>query len=151
MEKAFSKNEQLLELAQKTSDPESVKADLEKWLNDITAQNDEILKTAWEYIDQCPNTERSSQLSAKASKTMISSKASGSKVSKCSSQREREMLIAKQKREEIERQNEAALRLAKQKQELELEQLHEESRKRLAEAHLVELELQDDLSNTTRI
>ena len=58
------------------------------------------------------------------------------------------MLIAQHKREEIERQNEAALRLAKQKQELELEQLQEENRKRLAEAHLVELELQDDISET---
>ena len=40
----------------------------------------------------------------------------------------------------------AALRLAKQRQELELEQLQEENRKRLAEAHLVELELQEDPS-----
>ena len=67
-------------------------------------------------------------------------------MSKSSSQRQRELLIAQHKREEIERQNEAALRLAKQKQELELEQLQEDNRKRLAEAHLVELELQDDLS-----
>ena len=40
---AFSKTEQLLELAKKTSDPASVKADLEKWLNDTTVLNDEIL------------------------------------------------------------------------------------------------------------
>ena len=75
-----------------------------------------------------------------------SSKASSSKVSKTSSQRQRDLLIAKHEREEIERQNEAALRLAKQKQELELEQLQEENRKRLAQAHLVELELQDEAS-----
>ena len=56
------------------------------------------------------------------------------------------MLIAKHKREEIERQNEAALRLAKRKQELQLKQLQEENRKRLAEAHLVELEIQEDPS-----
>ena len=36
------------------------------------------------------------------------------------------MLVAKQRKEEIERQNEAALRLAKQQQELELERLQEE-------------------------
>ena len=146
MTKAFSKNEQLLELAKKTSDPASVKADLEKWLNDTTVQNDEILRSAREYIDQCPNVERSSQSSARTSKKVKSSKASSSKVSKSSSQRQRELLIAQHKREEVERQNEAALRLAKQKQELELEQLQEENRKRLAAAHLVELELQDDLS-----
>ena len=146
MTKAFSKNEQLLELARKTSDPASVKADLEKWLNDTTVLNDGILKSAREYIYQCPNVERLSQSSAKTSKKVKSSKASSSKVSKSSSQRQRELLIAQHKREEIERQNEAALRLAKQKQELELEQLQEENRKRLAAAHLVELELQDDLS-----
>ena len=33
MTKAFAKNEQLLELAKKTNDPEAVTADLEKWLN----------------------------------------------------------------------------------------------------------------------
>ena len=148
MTKAFSKNEQLLELAKKTSNPAFVKADLEKWLNDTTVQNDEILRSAREYIDQCPNVERVSQSSAKTSKKVKSSKASSSKVSKSSSQRQRELLIAQHKREEIERQNEAALRLAKQKQELELEQLQEENRKRLAEAHLVELELQDDISET---
>ena len=146
MTKAFSKNEQLLELAKRTSDPASVKTDLEKWLNDTTVQNDEILRSAREYIDQCPNVERSSQSSAKASNKVKSSKASSSKVSKSSSQRQRELLIAQHKREEIERQNEAALRLAKQKQELEIEQLQEENQKRLAAAHLVELELQEDLS-----
>ena len=36
MTKAFSKNEQLLELVRTTSDPAPVKADLEKWLNDTT-------------------------------------------------------------------------------------------------------------------
>ena len=75
-----------------------------------------------------------------------SSKTSSSKASKTSSQRQRDLLIAKHKREEVERQNEAALRLAKRKQELELEQLQEENRKRLAEAHLAELELQEDPS-----
>ena len=144
--KAFAKNEQLLEVAKKTSDPASVRADLEKWLNDTTIQNDEILRSAREYIDQCPNVERSSQSSAKTSKKVKSSEASISKVSKSSSQRQRELLIAQHKREEIERQNEAALGLAKQKQELEIEQLQEENRKRLAAADLVELELQDDLS-----
>ena len=144
--KAFAKNEQLLELAKKTSDPASVRADLEKWLNDTTIQNDEILRSAREYIDQCPNVERSSQSSAKTSKKMKSSKASCSKVSKFPVKENANCLLLSIKRVEIERQNKAALRLAKQKQELELEQLQEENRKRLAEAHLVEVELQDDLS-----
>ena len=37
----------------------------------------------------------------------------------------------------LEQRQQAALRLAKQKQEFELEQLKEENRKRLAEVHLV--------------
>ena len=36
---------------------------------------------------------------------------------------DRDLLIAKQRREEIEKQNEAALRIAKQQEELELERL----------------------------
>ena len=74
--KGFAKNEQLLELAKKTSDPAPVRADLEMMnddLNDTTIQNDEILRSAREYIDQCPNTERSSQSSAKTSKKVKSS------------------------------------------------------------------------------
>ena len=69
-------------------------------------------------------------------------------MSTSSSQRQSESLIAQHKREEIKTAKRSALRLAKQKQELELEQLHEEYRKRLAKAHLVELELQDDLSDS---
>ena len=146
MTKAFAKNEQLLELAKKTNDPATVTADLEKWLKVTSIQNDGILRSARDYIDQCPNTDNSSQTSVKAATVKTkSSKVSSSKASKTSSQRQRDLLFAKQKRE-VERQNEAALRLAKQKQELELEQLQEENRKRLAEAHLVELELQEDPS-----
>ena len=122
MTKAFSKNEQLLELAKKTNDPESATSDLEKWLNDTTVQNDEILKKAREYIDQYPQSENPSQSSQKSATVKTkSSKRSGSKLSKTSSQRQRDLIIAQQRREEIEKQNEASLRLAKQKQELELE------------------------------
>ena len=59
MTKAFSKNEQLLEIATKTSDPAFVAANLQNWLNDITVRNDEIGMSARKYIEQCPNTERS--------------------------------------------------------------------------------------------
>ena len=43
-------------------------------------------------------------------------------MSKTSSQWQQDLVIAQQRRAEIEKQNEAALRLAKQKQQLELEQ-----------------------------
>ena len=172
MTKAFAKNEQLLELAKKTTNPNSNSADLEKWLDDTTVENDTVLKKAREYVDQLPASDTVSQLSAKTTtKKSKSDKTSCSKVSKTSSQRQRDLIIAKQRREEIEKQNEAVLRLAKQKQELEMErwkdeqermrkeherlrkeqalqveELEEENRKRLAEATLTELELRDDLT-----
>ena len=103
--KALAKNEQLLELAKKTNDPATVTADLEKWLNDTTVQNDAVWRSAREYIYQCPKTDNSSQISVETStKRTKSSKAPSSKVSKTSSQRQRDLLIAKHKREEIERQ-----------------------------------------------
>ena len=94
-----------------------------------------------------------------------SSKATSSKISKTSNQRQRDLIIAQQRREEIERQNEATLRLAKQKQQLELEQQElelqklrkdkalrveeqGENRRKLAEAPLFEMELRDDMSDS---
>ena len=61
MTKAFSKNEQLLELTKKTNDPASTSADLEKWLHETTVNNDETLKRAREYIDEQPHSEKLSQ------------------------------------------------------------------------------------------
>ena len=46
MTKTFAKNEQLLGLANESTNPESVKPDLEKWLNDVAVRNDEILTKA---------------------------------------------------------------------------------------------------------
>ena len=167
MTKAFAKNEQLLELAKKSNDPLTITDDLEKWLDDVTVENDRILQKAREYIDQCPQSEKSSQTSRKAATVKTkSSKVSSSKMSKTSSQRQRDLVIDQQRRAEIEKQNEAALRLAKQKQQLELEhqelellklrkeqalrveELEEENRRKLAEAILTEMALRDDLSDS---
>ena len=51
--KAFAKNEQLLDLANKSSIPGSVEPDFEKWLKDVAVKNDEILKKAHESVDKC--------------------------------------------------------------------------------------------------
>ena len=154
-----------------------MKDDLETWLSEVITQNDTILKKAREYIDECPSVDGASQPSTTApSKNKQPSKMSSAKTSRqsrTSSQRQRDLLIAKQRREEIEKQNETALRIAKQQQELELErlqqeqeqlrlradrlkkeqalrveELQEENRKKLAEATLTELELRDDLSDS---
>ena len=167
MTKAYAKNELLLDLANKSTNPESVKPDLEKWLNDDAVKNDEILKKAREYLDNCRKADNASQTSVTPlTQKTKSSKVSSSLRSKTSSQRQKELLLAKQRREEIEKQNEAALRLTQQKQDLELKRMQqeqerlkeelalrvaevqEENRKKLAEATLIELELQDDLSET---
>ena len=165
MTKAFTINEQLLDLGNKSSNPESVKPDLGKWLNDVTVENDEILKKAHEYLDKCQQTDNASQTSKVPSTNKTKSiKVSSSLRSKTSSQRQKELLLAKQRREKIEKQNEATLRLTQQKQDLELKRMQqeqkrlkeelslrvaevqEENRKNLAAATLIELELQDDLS-----
>ena len=167
MTKTFAKNEQLLDLANKSTNPESVKPDLEKWLNDVAIRNDEILTKARDYLEKCLQTDNASQTSIVLSTNKTkSSKVSSSLRSKTSSQRQKELLLAKQRREEIEKQNEAVLRLTQQKQDLEIKRMQqqqerlkeelafrvaevqEENRKKLAEATLIELELQDDLSAT---
>ena len=177
MTKFFSKHELLFDLASKTEDPSLVKHDLETWLSEVTTQNDTILKKARDYIDECPSVDGASQLSTTATSNnkqpSKTSSAKTSRQSRTSSQRQRDLLIAKQSREEIEEQNEAALRIAIQQQELEIErlqreqeqlrlradrlkkeqalrveELQEENRKKLAEATFTELELRDDLSDS---
>ena len=173
MTKLFAKHEQLFELAGKTKDPSLVTQDLETWLNEVTIRNDETLKKARDYIVQFPLVDAASQSSTTVTKSKQPSKTSSSRTSRqsrTSSQQQRHLLIAKQRKEEIERQNKAALRIAKQEQKLELErlqeeqellrlrtdrlrkeqalrveQLGEENRKKLAEAAFTELELTDDL------
>ena len=66
--------------------------------------------------------------------------------SKTSSQPKQDFVIAEMKREKIEKQNEAAIRLAKQKKQMELDELEENNKKRLAEASLQEFELLDAIS-----
>ena len=166
MTKAFAKNEQLVTLSSKTDNEEAVKADLEKWLNDVSTKNDEVLRKAREYIDNCPKADQKSHSSADSIQKASSKKSSTANKSRSSSQRQKELLLAIHRREELERQNESLIRLAKQKQELELkkldqekerleqeqairlQELEEENRQKLAEARLNEIELTEDVSET---
>ena len=160
MSKLVRKHELLLDHSKKTENREVVTLELETWIKEVTVTNDRVLGTARDYIDQCPPTESASQVS----RTTTTQKTASSRQTTTSSQKA--LLIAQQRREEVERQNAAALRLAKQKQELELEalqqqaeclkkqqalslaELQEENRQRLAEATLAELQLTDDVSET---
>ena len=63
MTQVVAKNEQILDLASESINPESKKPDLEKWLNDVAFKNDEILKKAREYLEKCQRTDNASQTS----------------------------------------------------------------------------------------
>ena len=86
-----------------------------------------------------------------------SKRSSISTKSKTSSQKQKELVLAMQRREELARQSENALRVAKQRHEfarkrleeeqaLQLEEMAEENRRKLAEARITELELTENLS-----
>ena len=157
MTRAFSKNEQVFALASKTTNAEALKAYLEQWLKMVTELNDEILRKAREYIDACPAADEKSHSSVGTVNKKASKRSSISTKSKTSSQKQKELVLAIQRREELARQSENALRLAKQRHEfarkrleeeqaLQLEEMAEESRRKLAEARITELELTENLS-----
>ena len=157
MTRAFSKNEQIFALASKTTNAEALKADLEQWLKEVTEQNDEILRQARDYIDACPATDEKSHSSVATFNEKASKRNSISTKLKTSSQKQKELVLEMQRREELERQNENALRLPKQRHEfarkrleeeqaLQLEEMAEENRRKLAEAKITELELTENLS-----
>ena len=66
--------------------------------------------------------------------------------SKTLSEKKRDLMILKKQQEELERQAKVSLRLKEQQGRLELEELAEEHRKKLAEIELKGLELEDELS-----
>ena len=164
MTKAFTRNEQLITLASETSDSGNIQADLEKWLSEVTVQNDEVLRNAREYIDCCTESAVKSHSSIGTVNKSAYKRSSTYGKTKTSSQRQKDHLLATHRREELERHNAIAIRLAKQKQEvarkqlerkkerleeeqaLQSKELKEKNRRKLAEAKLTELKLTDDLS-----
>ena len=121
---AFGKNEDLLKLAAKTENPTDLTRILEEWSEGLIALNDEYLSKARASINSIGETEeggsRLSQGTAKRSSKHSKSKAtSKSQVSVSSSQRRPQQKIARLKREEVERQNAAELRIAQEKAEQE--------------------------------
>ena len=150
MTRAFSKNKQIFALASKTTNAEALKADLEQWLKEVTEQNDERLRKAREYIDACPAADEKSHSSVGTVNEKASKRSSKSRTS---SQKQKELVLAMQRRE-------GALRLAKQrhefarkrleeKQALQLEEMAEENRRKLAEAKITELQLTENLSEAS--
>ena len=71
-----------------------------------------------------------------------------SSTSKTSSQRKKDLALAKMRREEAERQCEAALRLQQVKNQLALEEIEERNRLKVAEARMFEVEMEIEAEST---
>ena len=143
--RVVDKNEELFDLAQKTENPDAACKNLEKWLETVTKKTDEFIAAARGYINSVYDKGTAEQYTSHHSKS-----SSHMTSSKRSSQRQRDLELSRLKREELEKQHEAKLRIARQRleiekqtklRELEIEQLEEDHRKEVAAAALEEIEL----------
>ena len=119
-------------LANKTDKPCKLLTELAAWWDRIAKVNDEVTGKARTHMK---STQASKVCVSKASRSKVSSKSAKSGSSKQSlmksltpSQRRKELLLAKMKREELEKQHEATLRLKQQEAIIEEQQ------------HLIEME-----------
>ena len=124
------KNKDLIAFAGKTEDPSALVPSLESYLEAMTTKNDKILTSARNYINLADDKVSEFQEPRDSIRSRVSSLIASLKTS---IQRKHDYVIANMKSEEIEKQNEAAFRLAKQKKQMELDELEESNRKRLAE------------------
>ena len=113
--KLVQKNEELLDLASKTENPDSIYPVLEQWLDDKTKNNDKFLLAARSYIDSVADRDT---VYEGVNPQGQSKRSSRQTTQSMSSQRKHEFLMAKLKREEAKKQEQAAMRLAKQKHEI---------------------------------
>ena len=143
--RVVDKNEELFDLAQKTEDPDAACKNLEKWLETVTKKTDEFIAAARGYINSVHDKETAELYTSHHSRL-----GSHMTSSKRPCQRQRDLEISILKREELEKQHEAKLRIARQRlqiekqtklRELEIEQLEEDHRKEVAAAALEEIEL----------
>ena len=128
MSKAISKNDQLIKLAARHPNKAQITEDLELWESET---HDKYVIRARQYIESLTEPQSTIKTQRKASSR-------GTKTHSMASSQKR--LIAKLKREEVEKENENKLKLAQQKHQLELNTISEENRKRLFEAKVNELE-----------
>ena len=97
MTDAFGKQNQIYSFADKTTNFEAWKIGFKRWMSEVTVENDKVLKKVRECIDGSPQTEYTSQSAIKtrqkAKSTSQTSKTSAFRISKTSSQRQRELLV----------------------------------------------------------
>ena len=155
IENAIRKNDDLRILAQKTLEPSSAIVDLDTWLISITCARDEMLELSIKHLEMAktlfPETgdfyPQASRAASTVSRSTRYSSLHSRASSRTSSQRKRELEIAELRRLEIERQNETGIRQKEKENELALETLVEENKRKLNEAKIVETESMDDDSD----
>ena len=176
IEQAVEINTELIDMAAKSANPDELIPAQDMWLHKLTQSNDKVLqeaityKTSFEAVtepDKIDSSSKDSHHSEKSEKprshktdtrSKLSHRSSrhqqsGSQKSTCTaapsktlSEKKRDLMILMKQQEELERQAKVSLRLKEQQSRLELEELAEEHRKKLAEIELKGLELEDELS-----
>ena len=101
------KNEDLIAFNGKKEDQSALAPSLESYLKAMTTKNDKILTSARNYINSYDDKVSELQEPRASIRFRLPSLMASSKTS---SQRKHDYVIAKMKREEIEKQNEAAIR-----------------------------------------
>ena len=113
--KLVQKNEELFDLASKAENPDSIYPVLEQWLDDVTKNNDKFLLAARSYIDTVDDQDTVREGVNTQGQSRGNSRLTTSSMS---SQRKHDFLMAKLKREEAEKQEQAAMRLANKNKKL---------------------------------
>ena len=155
--KLVQKNKELFDSASKAENPESIYPVLEQWLDDVTKNNEKFLLAARSYIDTDIDRDTVCESVNPQGQSRISSRR---KTSPMSSQHKPDFIMANLKRKEAEKQEPAAMRLAKQKlkitmrkkeleiqmEQMALQELEEDHCQRVAAAKLDEANLMDNRS-----
>ena len=160
---AVEKNEELKTIATRATNKDEILQSLEIWLKDFISHHESFITTGRDYIDslsESRNSKAASVMSDTSKKSEQPRKTISSKGSGTSSQR-KERKLARMRREEIEKQNEAEYRIAQQKlqaqeafkrlaleeqmakNKLALEEQAEKNRQRLAQAVIEEAAIED--------
>ena len=113
--KLVQKNEELFDLASKAENPDSIYPVLGHWLDDVTKNNDKFLLAAKSYFDSVAHRDIVCDGVNLHGQSKISSRRTASSMSR---QRKHNFLMAKLKREEAEKQEQAAMRLAKHRHKI---------------------------------
>ena len=102
-------------MARKAENPDSVYPVFEHWMDDVIKSNDKLLLAARSYIDSVADRDTGCE---GVNPQRQSNKTLRRKTSSMSSQRKHDFLMAILKHEEVEKQEDATIRLAKQKHKI---------------------------------